>query len=116
MEASTIDPAPRPGGPRRGAESARDSDAGIRQATADAGSLRCARTFTMFNGMKVTLIHTGVEQKAMVALELGTGEIDEPSFGPGLASLTAKILLEGTMCGPRSRSSTTRQRSAHRSM
>ena len=56
-----------------------------------------ARTFTMFNGMKVTLVHAGEERKAVVSLELGTGEIDEPAFGPGLASLTAKILLEGTI-------------------
>jgi zinc protease len=55
------------------------------------------RTFAMFNGMKVTLIHAGAEKRAVVNLELGTGEIDEPAFGPGLARLTADILLEGTV-------------------
>ncbi|HVT39116.1 MAG TPA: pitrilysin family protein [Gemmatimonadaceae bacterium] len=55
------------------------------------------RTFTMYNGMKVTLIHAGVDKKAVVDLELNTGQIDEPAFAPGLAALTAGLLLEGTI-------------------
>ncbi len=55
------------------------------------------RSFTLKNGLKVTLVHTGVEKKALVSLVLETGEIDEPAFGPGLASLTADMLLQGTV-------------------
>ena len=54
------------------------------------------RTFTLKNGLRVTLIHTGTARKAVVSLVLETGEIDEPAFGPGLASLTADMLLQGT--------------------
>jgi zinc protease len=54
-------------------------------------------TFTLKNGMRISLAHTGTERKAVVALVLETGEIDEPSFGAGLASLTADILLQGTV-------------------
>jgi predicted Zn-dependent peptidase len=55
------------------------------------------RTFTLKNGLRVTLIHTGTARKAVVSLVLETGEIDEPAFGPGLASLTADMLLQGTV-------------------
>jgi zinc protease len=55
------------------------------------------RTFELKNGMRVTLIHTGTVRKAFVSLVLETGEIDEPAFGPGLAQLTADILLQGTV-------------------
>ena len=55
------------------------------------------RTFTMKNGMQVTLIHYGLVPKTVVSLVLGTGAIDEPPFGPGLASLTADVLLQGTV-------------------
>ena len=55
------------------------------------------RTFTMKNGMKVTLLHAGSARRAVVALVLETGEIDEPAFGPGLAALTAQMLLQGTV-------------------
>ena len=58
------------------------------------------RTFAMLNGMKVTLVHTGVEKKAVVALELDSGEIDEPPFGPGVSALMAGMLLEGTVARP----------------
>ena len=54
-------------------------------------------TFTLKNGMRITFVHTGTERKADVALVLESGEIDEPSFGAGLASLTADILLQGTV-------------------
>jgi zinc protease len=55
------------------------------------------RTFALKSGMRVTLAHTGSVKKAAIALVLETGEIDEPAFGPGLASLTANILLQGTV-------------------
>jgi zinc protease len=55
------------------------------------------RTFTLKSGMRVTLAHTGTVKKAAIALVLETGEVDEPAFGPGLAALTADILLQGTV-------------------
>ncbi|MGB6501805.1 MAG: insulinase family protein, partial [Thermoplasmata archaeon] len=55
------------------------------------------RSFAMRNGMRVTLMHTGTARKVVVALVLATGEIDEPKFGPGLASLTAQMLLQGSV-------------------
>jgi len=56
-----------------------------------------SRMFSMKNGMRVTLVHTGTVRRAFVALVLETGEIDEPVFGPGLAALTASMMLEGTV-------------------
>ena len=55
------------------------------------------RTFTMKNGMQVTLIHYGAVPKAVVSLEIRTGAIDEPAYGAGLAGLTAEMLLQGTV-------------------
>lgn len=55
------------------------------------------RTFTMKNGMQVTLIHYGAVPKAVVTLEIRTGAIDEPPFGAGLAGLVAEMLLQGTV-------------------
>ncbi len=55
------------------------------------------RTFTLRNGMQVTLVHYGTVPKAVVSLSLETGTIDEPPFGPGLAGLTMDLLLEGTV-------------------
>ena len=55
------------------------------------------RTFTMKNGMRVTLIHYGSVPKAVVQLEIRTGAIDEPPYGPGLAGLAAEMLLQGTV-------------------
>jgi zinc protease len=55
------------------------------------------RTFTMQNGMRVTLIHYGSVPKAVVSLEIRTGAIDEPPYGAGLAGLTADMLLQGTV-------------------
>jgi zinc protease len=79
------------------------SNAAAPKAAAKVASARAAvaapsyRTFSMYNGMKVTLIHAGTEPKAVVELALNTGQIDEPAFAPGLASLTAGLLLEGTI-------------------
>ena len=66
-------------------------------APAVAAPVSTPRTFALKNGMRVTLVHVGAERKVAVALVLATGEIDEPSFGPGLASLTAQMLLQGTV-------------------
>jgi zinc protease len=97
-------PAPAKSGASSAPASASASVRGKRAVPAPAPAVSTAvarkiavRTFAMFNGMKVTLIHAGAEKRAVVDLELGTGEIDEPAFGPGLARLTADILLEGTV-------------------
>lgn len=55
------------------------------------------RTFSMRNGMQVTLVHYGTVPKVVVTLEMHTGLIDEPSFGAGVASLAMDMLLEGTV-------------------
>jgi len=55
------------------------------------------RSFTLRNGMQVTLVHYGTVPKVVVSLVMETGVIDEPPFGPGLASLTTDLLLEGTV-------------------
>ena len=55
------------------------------------------RTFSMRNGMQVTLVHYGSVPKAVVTLEMHTGLIDEPAFGAGVASLAMDMLLEGTV-------------------
>lgn len=55
------------------------------------------RSFTLKNGLRTTLIHVGTARRAMVSLELQTGEIDEPSFGPGLAAMTADMMLQGSV-------------------
>jgi predicted Zn-dependent peptidase len=54
-------------------------------------------TLTLKNGMRATFIRTGTARRAFVSLVLETGEIDEPPFGPGLASLTADMLLQGSV-------------------
>lgn len=55
------------------------------------------RTFTLRNGMAVTLVHYGTVPKAVVTVSLDAGIADEPPFGPGLAGLTMDLLLEGTV-------------------
>lgn len=55
------------------------------------------RTFTLRNGMQVTLVHYGTVPKAVVTVSLDAGIVDEPPFGPGLAGLTMDLLLEGTI-------------------
>ncbi|HVT38446.1 MAG TPA: pitrilysin family protein [Gemmatimonadaceae bacterium] len=54
------------------------------------------RTFTLGNGMQVTLIHYGTIPKALALLDVRTGLIDETPSTVGLAGLTANMLLEGT--------------------
>ena len=54
------------------------------------------RTFTLPNGMKVTMVRYGVVPKAAVNLRLATGGIDEGADEIQLAGLTADMLVEGT--------------------
>ena len=54
------------------------------------------RTFTLSNGMKVTLVHYGVVPKVAVNLRLATGGIDESAGEIQLAGITADMLVEGT--------------------
>ena len=66
-------------------------------ATPKAFRIPAHRTFSMRNGMQVTLVHYGTVPKVVVTLEMHTGLIDEPSFGAGVASLAMDMLLEGTV-------------------
>jgi len=54
------------------------------------------RTFTLSNGMKVTMARYGVVPKVAVNLRLATGGIDEAPDQVELAGLTADMLVEGT--------------------
>lgn len=54
------------------------------------------RTFTLPNGMNVTLVRYGVVPKVAVSLDLATGGIDEGPNEVELAGLTANMLVEGT--------------------
>jgi predicted Zn-dependent peptidase len=54
------------------------------------------RTFTLANGMKVSLIRYGVIPKVAVSLNVATGAIDEGPDEIQLSALTADMLLEGT--------------------
>lgn len=54
------------------------------------------RTFTLANGMKVTMVRYGVVPKVAVNLRLATGGIDEGPDEVQLAGLTADMLVEGT--------------------
>src|ERR1035437_7298616 len=58
------------------------------------------RTFTLKNGLRVTLIHTGMARKAVDSLVLESGEISEPALSPGRASLTADMLRQGSVARP----------------
>ena len=54
------------------------------------------RTFTLSNGMKVTMARYGVVPKVAVNLRLATGGIDEAPDQVELAGLTADMLVEGS--------------------
>jgi zinc protease len=54
------------------------------------------RTFTLPNGMKVTMARYGVVPKVAVNLMLATGGIDEAPNQVELAGLTADMLVEGS--------------------
>ena len=53
-------------------------------------------SFTLPNGMRVTLVPYGVVPKVAVSLSIGTGGIDESPTQIQLSDLTASMLLEGT--------------------
>ncbi len=54
------------------------------------------KTFTLTNGMKVTLVRYGLVPKVAVNLDIQTGAIDEAAAEVQLSALTADMLLEGT--------------------
>ncbi|HTS90071.1 MAG TPA: pitrilysin family protein [Gemmatimonadales bacterium] len=54
------------------------------------------RTFTLPDGMRVTLVQYGLVPKVTVSLALATGGIDEAADETQLAELTANLLVEGT--------------------
>jgi len=53
-------------------------------------------TFTLKNGLKVTLVPYGAIPKTHVALALRLGNADEAAHQTGLADLMGKLLLQGT--------------------
>lgn len=54
------------------------------------------RTFSLPNGMQVTMVPFGRVPKVAVELEIRTGIIDQGPNDVGLASVTSDMLLEGT--------------------
>jgi predicted Zn-dependent peptidase len=54
------------------------------------------KTFTLPNGLQVTLVRYGVVPKVAVNLQVRTGTIDEAADEVQLSALTADMLLEGT--------------------
>ena len=54
------------------------------------------KTFTLANGMRVSLVHYGLVPKVALNLDLATGAIDEGPDEVQLSGLTADMLLEGT--------------------
>ncbi|MGQ0764922.1 MAG: M16 family metallopeptidase [Gemmatimonadota bacterium] len=55
------------------------------------------RTITLPNGMKLTMVPWGRIPKAAIELEIRTGSVDEGPSDVSLSSLTADMLLEGTI-------------------
>src|SRR5262245_29823164 len=53
-------------------------------------------TYTVPNGMKVTLVPYGIIPKATLSLAVYAGGIDEGSARVGVAGLTADLMKEGT--------------------
>lgn len=53
-------------------------------------------TYTLPNGLKVTLVPYGIIPKVTVSVAVGAGSINEGSEHVGVASLTATLLKEGT--------------------
>ena len=53
-------------------------------------------TYTLPNGMKVTLVPYGIVPKAAISLAVDAGEINEGSSRIGVASLTTDLMREGT--------------------
>ena len=53
-------------------------------------------TYTLPNGLKVTLVPYGIIPKAALSLAVDAGEINEGSARTGVAGLTADLMKEGT--------------------
>jgi zinc protease len=53
-------------------------------------------TYTLPNGMKVTLVPYGIIPKAAISLSVDAGEINEGAGRVGVASLTTDLMKEGT--------------------
>ncbi|OLE49884.1 MAG: hypothetical protein AUG74_23225, partial [Bacteroidetes bacterium 13_1_20CM_4_60_6] len=53
-------------------------------------------TFSLPNGMKVTLVPYGNLPKVTLSLVVRTGNLNEPADMPGLADLAGKLMKEGT--------------------
>lgn len=53
-------------------------------------------TYTLPNGLKVTLVPYGIIPKAAISLSIDAGEINEGSGRTGIASLTTDLMKEGT--------------------
>jgi len=53
-------------------------------------------TYTLPNGLKVTLVPYGIIPKAAISLAIDAGEINEGSGRTGVASLTTDLMKEGT--------------------
>jgi zinc protease len=53
-------------------------------------------TYTLPNGLKVTLVPYGIIPKAAISLAVDAGEINEGSTRIGVASLTTDLMKEGT--------------------
>src|SRR5215471_19722252 len=59
-------------------------------------SVPANETYTLPNGMKVTLVPYGIIPKATLSLAVYAGGIDEGSARVGVAGLTADLMKEGT--------------------
>src|SRR5215467_6579157 len=53
-------------------------------------------SYTLGNGMKVTLVPYGNLPKVTLSLVVRTGNLNEPADMPGLADLVGKLMKEGT--------------------
>ena len=53
-------------------------------------------TYTLANGMKVTIVPYGIIPKVSLSLALRAGNLNEPSEREGLADITGELLKEGT--------------------
>src|ERR1700756_3174115 len=53
-------------------------------------------TYTLPNGMKVTLVPYGIIPKAAISLAVDAGEINEGTSRTGVAGLTTDLMKEGT--------------------
>ena len=59
-------------------------------------SVPAHETYTLANGMKVTLVPYGIIPKASFSLVLRSGGLNEPADREGLADITGELLKEGT--------------------